>query len=262
MTKFCSKLVVVLVTITAAAIGQPQKTAATPAQTTPAQTTPAQTTPAQTTPAQTTPAQTTPAQTTPAQTTPAQTTPPTSPEQPQAAVPAPSGTASGQNAGQPVDPARYVIGSEDSLQISVWREPTLSGTIPVRPDGMISLALVGDLKAAGLTPMALSSDIGQRLKKYIQDPVVTVVVLGVNSQRIFAVGEVNKVGPMMLTAGMTPLQAIVTAGGLTPFANSKKIYVLRTVDGKQQKIPFNYKAALKGDTPGIPLIPGDTIVVP
>jgi polysaccharide export outer membrane protein len=237
MTKFCSKLVVVLVTITAAAIGQPQKTAAMQAQTTPAQTTPAQT------------------------------TPPASPPQPQEAtpaapVPATSGAASGQNGGQPVDPARYVIGSEDSLQITVWREPTLSGTIPVRPDGMISLALVGDLKAAGLTPMALSSDIGQRLKKYIQDPVVTVVVLGVNSQRIFAVGEVNKVGPIMLTAGMTPLQAIVTAGGLTPFANSKKIYVLRTVDGKQQKIPFNYKAALKGDTPGIPLIPGDTIVVP
>lgn len=241
MTKFCSKLVVVLVTITAAAIGQPQKPAPTQAQTTPDQTTPAQATPPVS-------------------------PPPTSPAQPQAATPAPvpatSGTASGQNAGQPIDPARYVIGPEDSLQITVWREPTLSGTIPVRPDGMISLALVGDLKAQGLTPMALSSDISGRLKKYIQDPVVTVVVLGVNSQRIFAVGEVNKVGPIMLTAGMTPLQAIVTAGGLTPFANSKKIYILRTVDGKQQKIPFNYKAALKGDTPGIPLIPGDTIVIP
>ena len=107
------------------------------------------------------------------------------------------------NTGGPIDPERYVIGAEDSLQITVWKEPTLSGTIPVRPDGMISLVLVGDLRAAGLTPMALIGDISQRLKKYIQDPVVTVVVLGVNSQRIFTVGEVNKVGPIMLTPGMT-----------------------------------------------------------
>jgi polysaccharide export outer membrane protein len=230
MTRFCSKLIVALLTITAAALGQ------TPNTTSPGQATQQPVTP-----------------------------PPTNPAQPQtptqAAVPAPA-VASEQTPGQPVDPARYVIGAEDSLQITVWREPTLSGTIPVRPDGMISLALVGDLKAAGLTPMALSSDISQRLKKYIQDPVVTVVVLGVNSQRIFAVGEINRVGPIMLTAGMTPLQAIVSAGGLTPFANSKKIYVLRTTNGKQEKIPFNYKAALRGENQGIPLIPGDTIVIP
>jgi polysaccharide export outer membrane protein len=160
------------------------------------------------------------------------------------------------------DPNRYVIGAEDSLQVTVWKEPTLSGTIPVRPDGMISLVLVGDLKAAGLTPMALSADISQKLKKYIQDPVVTVVVLGVNSQRIFTVGEVNHVGPIMLTPGMTPLQAIVAAGGPTQFANSKRMYILRTVAGKQTKIPFNYKQALKGDNQGVSLIPGDTIVVP
>ena len=170
--------------------------------------------------------------------------------------------AAGGSTGGPLDPNRYVIGAEDSLQISVWKDPTLSGTVPVRPDGMISLNLIGDLKAAGLTPMALSADISQRLKKYIQDPVVTVVVLGVNSQRIFAVGEVNKVGPVSLTPGMTPLQAIVSAGGLTQFANSKHIYILRTVAGKQEKLPFNYKAALKGDNQGVLLIPGDTIVVP
>jgi polysaccharide biosynthesis/export protein len=162
----------------------------------------------------------------------------------------------------PLDPNRYVIGAEDSLQVTVWKEPTLSGTFPVRPDGMISLVLVGDLRAAGLTPMALSNDVSQRLKKYIQDPVVTVVVLGVNSQRIFTVGEVNKVGPIMLTPGMSPLQAIIAAGGLTQFANSKHIYILRTVSGKQQKLPFNYKIALKGDNQGVSLLPGDTIVVP
>jgi polysaccharide export outer membrane protein len=127
---------------------------------------------------------------------------------------------------------------------------------------MISMVLVGDLRAAGLTPMALSADISQRLKKYIQDPVVTVVVLGVNSQRIFTVGEVNRVGPIMMTPGMTTLQAIVSAGGLSQFANSKHIYILRTVNGKQEKIPFNYKQALKGENQGVPLLPGDTIVIP
>jgi polysaccharide biosynthesis/export protein len=226
MKWFCSRLTVVLVTISAAGFAQAPKTTETPPP----------------------PAQ--PVQASPA---PAVAQPQTTP------VPAP---AAGINTGGPIDPERYVIGAEDSLQITVWKEPTLSGTIPVRPDGMISMVLVGDLRAAGLTPMALSADIGQRLKKYIQDPVVTVVVLGVNSQRIFTVGEVNKVGPIMMTPGMTVLQAIVTAGGLSPFANSKHIYILRTVGGKQQKILFNYKQALKGENQGVSLLPGDTIVVP
>lgn len=196
----------------------------------------------------------------------------TSPQQktsPQSAIPhdtapAPAVTpgSGASKTGGPVDPERYVIGAEDSLQITVWREPTLSGTVPVRPDGMISIALVGDLRAAGMTPMGLSADISQRLKKYVQDPVVTVVVLGVNSQRIFITGEVNHVGPVMMTPGMTALQAIVAAGGLTQFANSKKIYILRSAGGKQEKLPFNYKLALKGDNQGVSLLPGDTIVVP
>ena len=189
---------------------------------------------------------------------------------PKAAAPAASSPAVGNSVSfansatyaGPMDAARYIIGPEDSLQVTVWKEPTLSGNFPVRPDGMISLVLVGDLPAAGLTPMALSNDITQRLRKYIQDPVVTVAVLGVNSQRIFLVGEVGKVGPVMLTPGMTPLQAIVSAGGLSQFANSKRIYILRVVAGKQQKIPFNYKQALKGENSGMTLLPGDTIVVP
>jgi polysaccharide biosynthesis/export protein len=180
-------------------------------------------------------------------------------------TPSPSGSAAASqvpNYAGPVDATRYIIGPQDSLQVTVWKEPTLSGTVPVRPDGMISMVLVGDLPAAGMTPMALSADISQRLKKYIQDPVVTVVVLGVDSQRVFLVGEVTKVGPLMLTPGMTTLQAIVTAGGLTQFANSKHIYILRKVAGKEQKMPFNYKQALKGDNQGVSLLPGDTIVVP
>jgi polysaccharide biosynthesis/export protein len=238
MKQFCSKLTVMLITIPAmcfAQTSQAPKTTATPPSTPPATTSPA---------------------TAPAQQ-PAAAQPPTTVQQPTVQNPS-----SAMSTGGPIDPNRYVIGAEDSLQITVWKDATLSGTVPVRPDGMISMNLIGDLRAAGLTPMALAADIGQRLKKYLQDPVVTVVVLGVNSQRVFAVGEVNRVGPLMLTPGMTTLQAIVSAGGLTPFASAKKIYILRNVGGKQEKIPFNYKQALKGDNQGIMLIPGDTIVVP
>lgn len=161
------------------------------------------------------------------------------------------------------DTAHYIIGAEDTLQITVWKEPTLSGTVPVRPDGRISLVLLGDLPAAGMTPMQLAADITQRLKKYIQDPSVSVVVLAVNSQRIFIIGEVGHVGAVSMTAGMTPLQAIAAAGGLSPFANSKHIYILRGTGAAQKKIPFNYKSALKGDDKqDVSLEPGDTIVVP
>ena len=161
------------------------------------------------------------------------------------------------------DPSGYVIGAEDTLQITVWREPSLTGAVPVRPDGMISMPLVGDLKAAGVSPMQLSSDIAARLRKFIQEPTVSVTVTGVNSQRVYMIGEVGKVGALPLTAGMTPLQAIAAAGGLNNFANSKRIYILRGVPGKQQKIPFNYKQALRGDNKqDISLQPGDTIVVP
>ena len=149
------------------------------------------------------------------------------------------------------------------LQITVWHEPNMSGSLPVRPDGMISLALLGDLPAAGRTPMQLGADIAEKARKYIQDPNVTVVVTAVNSQRIFMVGEVGKVGPVALTPGMTPLQAIAAAGGPGPFANVKHMYILRGTGAQQQKIPFNYKQALKGDNrQGVALHPGDTIVIP
>jgi polysaccharide export outer membrane protein len=162
-----------------------------------------------------------------------------------------------------VDNSTYIIGAEDGLTITVWREPTLSGSFPVRPDGMISLVLLGDVPAAGLTPMQLGKNIEERLKKFIQDPSVAVGVSAVNSKRIFLIGEIGRVGPMALTPGMTPLQAISAAGGLSTFANQKRIYILRGAQGKQVKIPFNYKQALRGDTTQlITLQPGDTIVVP
>jgi polysaccharide export outer membrane protein len=161
------------------------------------------------------------------------------------------------------DASRYVIGADDSLQVTVWQEPSVSGTFPVRPDGMISLVLVGDIQAAGLTPMHLAHDITLKLKKFIQDPIVSVVVAAVKSQRVYLVGEVQHAGPIELTAGMTPLQAIAEGGGLSPYTNGKHIYILRGPQGKQTKIPFNYKLALKGDNrQDVPLLAGDTIVVP
>ena len=162
-----------------------------------------------------------------------------------------------------VDTAHYVIGPDDMLQVTVWREPSLSGSLPVRPDGMISLVLIGDLKAAGRTPMQLSADISQRLKRYIQDPVVSVAVTADTSQRVFLVGQVGKVGPISMSPGMTPLQAISAAGGPSPYANVKHIYILRGAGDHQQRIPFNYKQALKGENrQSLVLLPGDTIIVP
>ncbi len=163
----------------------------------------------------------------------------------------------------PASSASYIIGPEDSLQITVWKEPGFSGTLPVRPDGMISLALVGDLPAAGFSPMRLSQDIATRLKKYINDPSVNVTVLAVHPKQVYLLGEVAHIGALAITPDMTPLQAISAAGGLTPYANAKHIYILRGEQGKQKKISFDYKKAIKdGNQQGVTLMPDDTIVIP
>ena len=157
----------------------------------------------------------------------------------------------------------YVIGPEDVLHISVWKETDLTNTLPVRPDGKISMPLLDDVQAAGLTPMQLANSLTDKLKKYISDPRVTVVVTQMNSQKIYITGEVAHTGAMALTPNMTVLQAVASAG-FTQFANTKGIYVLRTEGGKQQKLPFNYKQVVKGESmeQNIVLHPGDTIVVP
>ncbi len=136
-------------------------------------------------------------------------------------------------------------------------------TLPVRPDGKISLPLLNDVQAAGLTPVQLKDSITEKLKKYIADPRVTVVVTAMNSRRIFVTGEVTHSGPMNLLPHMTVLQALAEAG-FTQFANLKGIYLLRTENGKQVKLPFNYKEVVKGNHPeqNIALKPGDTVVVP
>jgi len=160
-------------------------------------------------------------------------------------------------------PADYVIGSDDTLHISVWKEPDLSATLPVRPDGKISLPLLDDLQASGMTPMELAASIKEKLKKYIADPRVTVVVTAMNSRRIFVTGEVVHTGAMPLLPHMTMLQAL-SAAGFNQFANLKSIYLLRVENGQQTKLPFNYKDVVKGKHPeqNIMLQPGDTIVVP
>ncbi len=159
----------------------------------------------------------------------------------------------------------YVISPGDVLDISVWKEPEISFRgLPVRPDGKISLPLINDVKASGLTAMQLSALITQKLKKYIEDPQVTVVVAAVNSQHYYVLGEVLHAGVFPLLPGITVLQALSAAGGFTQFANSKKIYVLRNVNGQQQKMPFNYKDVVEGKNlqENIELKPGDTIIVP
>jgi polysaccharide export outer membrane protein len=159
--------------------------------------------------------------------------------------------------------ASYIIGPDDQLHVSVWKEPDLTNTMPVRADGMISLPLLNDVQAAGLTPMQLAASIGDKLKKYITDPHVTVEVTQMNSQRIYVMGEVTHPGAMNRTPDMTVLQALASAG-FTQFANTKGIYVLRTENGKQSKLPVNYKKLVKGEDmqQNYVLKPGDTIVVP
>jgi polysaccharide export outer membrane protein len=164
---------------------------------------------------------------------------------------------------EPTSANDYVIGADDVLKISVWKEPDLTETLPVRPDGKISMPLLNDIPAAGLTPLQLKDSITEKLKKYIADPRVTVVVNSMNSRRIFVTGEVTHSGPMTLLPHMTVLQALAEAG-FTQFANLKGIYLLRTENGQQVKLPFNYKEVVKGNHPeqNIALKPGDTVVVP
>jgi polysaccharide export outer membrane protein len=158
----------------------------------------------------------------------------------------------------------YVIGAQDVLDVSVWKEPEVSRIVPVRPDGKISLPLLNDVQAAGLTPAQLAVQITESLKKYVTSPQVTVIITTINSQRVYILGEVTRPGAFPLLPGMTVMQALSSAGGFTPFAKMKSIYVLRTDNGKKVKFPFNYKEAINGKNSeqDIQLKAGDTIVVP
>lgn len=188
---------------------------------------------------------------------------------------APGAALAGQNAGTgnavrpnavssaTTDPG-YVIGAQDVLDISVWKDPELTQTVPVRPDGKISMPLLNDVQAAGLTPGQLKAQITDGLEKFMTDPIVTVIVTQINSQRVYITGEVTKTGAYPLLPGMTILQALSSAGGFTNFANTKKIYMFRTVNGKRVVFPFNYRDVIRGKSidQNVVLEPGDTIVVP
>jgi polysaccharide export outer membrane protein len=182
----------------------------------------------------------------------------TQPAQPSPPKPAPDAAAG-------VRPDSYIIGAEDVISIYVWKEPDMSKSVPVRPDGMISLPLVGEIKAVGYTPVQLQGMLADAMKKYVSDPQVTVVVEKISSLNFNIVGEVSKPGYYPLTRRLTVLDAISLAGGFKDFAKTKKVYVLRTgSNGAEQRLPFNYKEVIKGQNPqqNIELQPRDTIVVP
>ena len=163
-----------------------------------------------------------------------------------------------------VSDAEYKIGPQDVLRIDVWKEPDISRVIPVRPDGKISLPLLNDVQASGLTAIQLGNNIHDGLTKFLNNPQVTVTVSEINSRRVYLTGEVLRAGALPLLPNMTVLQALSSGGGFTQFAKLKGIYVLRTEDGKQVKHPFNYKEVVKGKNPeqNIILQPGDVLVIP
>lgn len=162
------------------------------------------------------------------------------------------------------DRDHYVIGPEDVLTIHVWREEALSRTVPVRTDGNISLPLIREIKAAGLTPLQLEEAITERLKGFYENPNVSVTVMEINSFKVYISGEIMKPGVYRLREETTLLQIIPMAGGFTDWAKQKKILIIRKEDGKDKRFTVDYKKAIKGDDPSSNIIlkPGDTIIVP
>ena len=163
-----------------------------------------------------------------------------------------------------VDSERYVIGAEDILYIHVWREEALSRTVPVRMDGYISLPLIHEIRAAGLTPLQLKEELTRRLKEFIENPNVSVIIMEANSFKVYVSGQVRNPGVYRLRSETTILQIIPMAGGFTDWANQKKILVIRKEDGKEKRFVINYKSLMKGENLESNLIlkAGDTIIVP
>lgn len=166
-------------------------------------------------------------------------------------------------AGAPL-PAGYVIGPEDVLEVVFWRDKDMSAEVAVRPDGQITLPLLNDVQAAGLTPDQLREQLMKASAKYVAEPNVTVVVKTINSRKVFITGMVAKSGTYPLTAPTTVMQLIAMAGGVQEFADSKNILVVRNEDGRPVSYRFNYKEVLKRKNlkQNIELKPGDTVIVP
>jgi polysaccharide biosynthesis/export protein len=197
-------------------------------------------------------------------------TPAAAPQVPQKPEPAPQngGTAkppAGVNIPAGVaTPADYVIGPEDVLAVVFWREKDLSGEVAVRPDGKITLPLLNDVHAAGLTPEQLRDVLTKGAEKFVEVPSVTVVVKAINSRKVYVTGNVGKSGFYPLTAPTTVMQMIAMAGGLQEFADSKNISILRNENGREVAFRFNYNDVKKRKNlkQNIQLKPGDTIIVP
>ena len=161
-----------------------------------------------------------------------------------------------------VSPEVYAIGPEDVLNVYVWKEETLSRTVPVRVDGKISLPLVNEVQAAGLTPPQLQEIVAEKLKEFIDDPVVSVIVMESNSFKVFVSGEIKTPGVHRLRSETSLLQIISMAGGFTEWANPKKVLVIRREDGREVRMIVNYRKMVDGKVPALILKPGDTIIVP
>jgi polysaccharide export outer membrane protein len=156
----------------------------------------------------------------------------------------------------------YRLGAGDKLRIEVYKDPQLSQSVQIRPDGKITLPLIGDMEATGLTPLELRDQIGKDLKEYITNPTVTVIVVEASSAHAYVMGEVAHPGEVALHGPVTIVQAIAMAGGFKEFANTKAVKVLRPNGSGVQTIHFNYKDVLNGDVKPMLLRPGDTVIVP
>ena len=163
-----------------------------------------------------------------------------------------------------VPPPGYVIGPEDALSVVFWREKDMSTDAAVRPDGMITVPLLNDIHAAGLTPDQLRERIQTAAAKFVEDPTVTIVVKAINSRKVFITGLVAKPGQYPLAGPTSVMQLIAMAGGLQEYADSKKILIMRTEGGEQVAKPFNYQDVLnrKNLKQNIDLLPGDTVIIP
>jgi polysaccharide export outer membrane protein len=160
------------------------------------------------------------------------------------------------------DSDQYIIGPEDVLLIYVWREETLSKTVPVRMDGKISLPLVDDIQAAGLTPLQLKEALTQKLKGFVDNPTVNVTVLEANSFKVYVSGEVKQPGVQRIRSEITLVKLITMVGGFTEWANQKKILILRKEKGADKRMTVNYKKIIAGEEPDILINRGDTVIIP
>ncbi len=163
-----------------------------------------------------------------------------------------------------VDPSNYRVGPEDVLEISVWHEDALKKEALVRPDGGISYPLIGEVQAAGKTVLEIREEIAQRLEKFIPDAAVSVTIVKIGSQRVYVIGKVNKPGEFPVGRYVDVMQALSMAGGLTPFADSNDIRVMRRDGARQVVLPFEYSRVVRGDKleQNIQLRAGDVVVVP